>query len=357
MSMFTPRLIISLAIATLLPIQWRLPPSAFSSSPPLWESLQAQNPTPAPSWQPGTITLLTIGAAQSGHSKPVRSVAFSPEGQFFASGSGDRTIKIWNLTARQLERTLPPSADEVNTVAFSPNGQLLASGALDGIVKVWDWRQGNLLQTFPRHADIVTSVVFSPDGQQVISASGDATIKVWDINSGTLQREIKTEQWITALALNPDGERLASSGLRSVQLWDWTNGKLAQTFADPTRAVYAVALSPDGEMIAYSPDSSSIGGSEFNTIHLKVLRRNRTAQILRGHEDYVASVAFSPDSQTLISGSWDKTVKIWNVETGEIIRSFSENSERILSVAFNPNGRSFIIGSGDGTIKVWESTE
>ena len=126
--------------------------------------------------------------------------------------------------------------------------------------KVWNWRQGTLVKTFSRHADIVTSVVFSPDGQQVISASGDAAIKVWDLDSGTLQREIETDQWITSLALDPaDGERLASSGLRSVQLWNWTEGKLTETFDDPTRSVIFSSLKSECEMIAFSPDSSSIG--------------------------------------------------------------------------------------------------
>ena len=161
-----------------------------------------------PSWQPGTIALYTIGPAQGGHSLPVRCIAFNPNGRFLASGSADKTIKIWDFGAKTLERSLPKSSGQIIAVAFSPNNRFLASGSLDGTVRLWDWQQGKLLKTFPKHSDIVTSVTFSPDSQTLASGSGDMTVKLWDVNTGKLRQKIAEKQWVTSVAFSPDGEIL-----------------------------------------------------------------------------------------------------------------------------------------------------
>lgn len=309
-----------------------------------------------PSWQLGTIVVYTIGNQQGGHSLPVRCVAFHPNGRFFASGSADRTIKIWDLEAQTLVRTLANNS-EVTSVAFSPNGQFLASGSLDGskingtgTVRLWDWQQGKLIKTFPKHSDIVTSVIFSPDSQTLASSSGDKTIKLWNVGTGDLRREIVEKQWVTSVAFSPDGQTLASGGLgTTVELWDSETGKQVRTLGRHSQAVYSVAFSPDGKTLA--------SGSGDKTIKLWALSGEESPRILEGHIDYVSSIAFSPNGQTLISGSWDKTIKLWNLFNRQRIRDFLENSRRILSVAFSPDGKTFASVSGDKTIKIWRSRQ
>lgn len=311
-----------------------------------------------PSWQPGTIDLYTIGSVEGGHSLPVRSVAFNPDGKFLASGSADKTIKIWNLKAQTLERTLPKNSDQVYSIAFSSDGKFLASGSLDATVNLWDWKKGKLIKTLNpgklirKQSDrVVTFVTFSPNSQTLASSSGDnSIIKLWNVSTGDLRREIVEEQSVTSVAFSPDSQILASGGLgRTVKLWNPETGKQIRTLGKHTHPVYSIAFSPDGKTLA--------SGSGDNTIKLWPLRTRDKLRTLEGHSDDVTSIAFSPNGQTLISGSWDKTVKLWNLQTGQRIRDFSENSLRILSVAFSSDGKTFASVSGDKTIKIWRSQE
>lgn len=311
-----------------------------------------------PSWQPGTIDLYTIGSEEGGHSLAVRSIAFNPDGNFLASGSADKTIKIWNLKAETIERTLPKNTEQVYSVAFSPDGKLLASGSLDAAINLWDWQNGKLSKTLSpgklirKQSDRVTTFVkFSPDSQTLASSRGDnTTIKLWDVSTGQLRREIVEKQSVISLAFSPNGQILASGGLgRTVKLWDLQTGKLLRTVGKHTHPVFSVAFSPDGKTLA--------SGSGDNTIELWSLPKGKKLRTLKGHSDDITSIAFSPNGQTLISGSWDKTVKLWNLQTGEILRDFAENSQRILSVDFSSDGKTFASVSGDRTIKIWRSRE
>jgi WD40 repeat protein len=122
------------------------------------------------------------------HTDGVSSVAFSPDGSLLASGSWDRTIKLWRVADGSLVRTLTGHTDGVSSVAFSPDGSLLASGSgyRDRTVKLWRVADGALLRTLEGHTDWVSSVVFSPDGSLLASGSGDRTVRFWRVSDGAL---------------------------------------------------------------------------------------------------------------------------------------------------------------------------
>ncbi|KAK0715232.1 beta transducin-like protein HET-D2Y, partial [Lasiosphaeris hirsuta] len=284
-----------------------------------------------------------------GHSDWVRSVAFSPDGQRLASGSDDRTVKIWDTASGRCLKTLEGHSDRVRSVAFSPDGQRLASGSSDRTVKIWDTASGRCLQTLEGHSGWVRSVAFSPDGQRLASGSDDRTVKIWDTASGRCLQTLEGHSdWVRSVAFSPDGQRLVSgSDDTTVKIWDTASGRCLQTLEEHSDSVLSVAFSPDGQRLA--------SGSDDKTVKIWDTASGRYLQTLEGHSDWVRSVAFSPDGQRLASGSDDKTVKIWDTASGRCLQTLEGHSDRVRSVAFSPDGQRLASGSDDRTVKIWDT--
>ena len=315
-----------------------------------------------PSWQEGKVALLTI--TRGGHTLPIRSVAFSPDGQYLASASADATIKIWNMRTgtRQANLILP---QEVDSVAFSPDGQYLASGSYDGSLRLWDWRQGQLIRTFPKHSNIATSIAITPDNRTLVSGSLDGRIRLWEIATGRRLRDITGGQGIQAITITPDGSTIIGTGIGGkVGLWKTETGELIRLLpTDQPRfpaGIEAIAISPDGQTLAFSPNAFSPAGRlpqgnlrDRNTIGFWNIQGRALGPSLMGHRDYVTTLAFSPSGQTLVSGSLDQTIKIWDVESRRLIRDIREDTRGILAIAFRPDGRAFATGSRNGTLRIF----
>ena len=303
---------------------------------------------------------IALANTLTGHSKQVYSVAISPDGQILASGSVDNTIKLWSLSNGKPLRTLSGHSSKVRSLAISPDGQKIVSGSWDGTIKLWNLHTGQLLKTLSGHTDGVLSVAISRDGQTLASSSADKTIKLWNLRTGQLLRTLSGHSgWVYSVAISPDGQTLANgSDDRTIKLWHLPTGTLITTLSDPSgNVVRSVAFSPDGKTL--------VSGS-FNTINLwklgnvlsgcKVARSCVPTQTLPGNLGIVESVAISPDSQTLASGSKDKTIKLWNLQTGKLRGTLSNPSEKVDSLSFSPDGKTLVTGgSEEGTIEIWRS--
>ncbi len=283
-----------------------------------------------------------------GHNKSINSVSFSPDGKTLATGSYDKTIKLWNLETGKIIHTLIGHSDSVNSVSFSPDSKILATGSADKTIKLWDVETGKEIRTLIGDNSSINSVSFSPDGKTLATGSGDKTIKLWNVETG---KEIHTligdNSSISNVSFSPNGKTLASSGRdKTIKLWNVETGRIIYFLTGHNNSVNSVSFSPDGKTLAT--------GSADKTIKLWNVETGKEIRTLTGHNDYVSSVSFSPNGKTLATGSRDKTIKLWNVETGKEIRTLTGHNDFVSSVSFSPDGKTLVTGSFDNTLKLWD---
>ncbi|MFS0519399.1 caspase family protein [Nostoc sp. UIC 10607] len=306
-----------------------------------------------------------------GHDAPVYSVSFSPDGKTLASSSHDFTIKLWNLETGKLIRTLKGHNGEVNSAIFSPDGKTLASSSFDTTIKLWDLKTGKAILTLPRNdSAVVKSMSFSPDSKTLASSSDDNIITVWNLETGKATLALKSQDnvfesnssthsqltSVNSVSFSPDGKTLTSTSYDGkIIIWNLEARKQIQVFRVDNGPIYNASFSLDGKTLAFASDD--------NKIKLWNLKTGKEIRTLQGHDDEVNSInfrhdgevnsiSFSPDGKTLVSAGDDNKIKLWNLKTGEEIRTFQAHNGRVYSVRFSPDGKTLASASSN-TIKLW----
>ncbi len=248
---------------------------------------------------------------QRGHTGPVRAIALSPTGRLCATGSDDRTVRLWEAGSGFLLRVLHGHHDPVTAVAFvsaastaACDAPLVVSTSLDFTARVWDARTGRGVRTLVGHTDGIIGLGQAPGRGLLATASLDGTVRIWEVG-GRCHRTLRPKvERLTAVALSPDGLFCAvSSEGGLVHVFHSLSGQLLTLLGGHRGAVLSVALSPDGKLVAS-------GGRDL-TIRLTELKSGRLIQSLLGHEGEVTSLSFSPDGRLLASGGEDQTVRVF----------------------------------------------
>jgi WD40 repeat protein len=250
----------------------------------------------------------------------------------------------------------------IRALALAPGGKVVAS-ADDNSIRLWEVATGKELRRLEGHEGRIYSLAFSPDGKTLASggqgAAGHApTIFLWNVMTGEEIRRLKLPLYdaarragryvgpIVALAFARERNILASAQENSVLLWDVGTGEQLRRFA-PREQLAAVAMSPDGKLLAT--------GSRESTVRLWELSTGKELRKLDGHRGQVATLAFTADSHTLASAGDDQAVRLWDVETGKGVREIKGHEGIVTSLAFSADGKTITSGSYDRTIRSWET--
>jgi WD40 repeat protein len=339
-----------------------------------------------------TLCEWDLGAGQiirtfQGHRDDALSVAFARDGQTALSGSGDHTLKLWDLAsgkelinfqgqARCRSFAISPdgravlsvdtplvqlwalsAANESGTrsslaavrgVAFSPDGRTALSGGDDHLLTLWDLATSKKLKSIAAGANSIKSVAFSPDGRWALSGGDDNAVTLWDLATGAVLAALQGHaDSVNAVAFSPDGQTaLSASADGTIKHWQLSTGREIGTLVGHKGSVNCVAFSPDGR--------SAISGSQDSTLKIWDLSQGKAIQTLRGHSEEVFCVAVSPDGRSALSGSRDTTLRLWDLSTGKAARILRGHVHFVRSVAFSPDGRMALSGSSDKTLKLWD---
>src|SRR6266540_4297935 len=289
-----------------------------------------------------------------GHSSTIRSLAFSPDGNWLATASAESAVLVWDLRQNGLSRTLTGHTGAVNCVAFSPDARLLATAGQDGSLNLWDtisWQVTTQLVCRP----YPYQVAFSPtepllaysEGGTVNLSSG--RVRLWNYAKG---RRVQT--WTNAgsrFAFSPDGKKLVTGNQDGLAVWDTASGRNLWN-GSRLYSVLSIAVSPEGSKFA----ACSFQGE----VALFDLGNPDRAVTLKGPTGRSRGVAFSPDGASLAAASGDQTIRVWNTvssweRTNVSLRTLFGHASGARCVAFSPDGRFLASGDKDGVVLLWDS--
>lgn len=280
-----------------------------------------------------------------GHLGRIVGLAAGPDGRLVTAAE-DGTVRLWSTAA--IESPLVHQ-ESVWGMAFSRDGELFATVDAAGTVRIWNRRDLRLLREIQAHETDAVEVVFTADDRELISTGNDGRVLVWDVESGELRAELEDVEdgRGVALSLSPDGRTLAAGSTRgTVKLWDLQARELLATLAGHEAEVWRALWTPDGDRVITAASDGYVvvwdaaTGTEISRFH--------------AHDAEIHGAALSPDGSHLATAGGDREIRIWRLDTQDLQRTLNGHSDRVWSLAWSPDGTLLASVSNDYTARLWD---
>jgi len=331
-----------------------------------WQGASWLRPLTPSLMSPGGPLLHTL----QGHGGRIEAMALTPDGKQIVS-AGDHTLRIWDLESGQVVRTLTDPTGEISAMTLTSDGKQAISVAHSvehnvTSLTVWDLNTGRELYTHQRHPWPVQARAIIPDFQRIVYESGEYVtispygqtqtisghiLEIWDLESGQkVHTLIGHTQRVSAVATIPNSKCIVSASADSTpKVWDLESGQLVHTLIGHTAGVNAVATTPDGRW--------AVSASDDHTLRVWELESGQQVRAMVGHLWEVMVVTISPDGRHVVSAS-DQDLKVWDLESGQELHSLRHHVRPhqgpVTAVTFTPDGKRFISASLDRSLVIWD---
>jgi Tol biopolymer transport system component len=298
------------------------------------------------------VFVLPLRAADEGpmlrtfeHDGVVRPVAFAPDGKTLATGGYDRKVRLWDPASGEKKQEWTVK-HPLLALAFAPDGKHLAAGTHQGELCVLVVKDGKQLFSINTGKGNISALAYAPDGKTLATADYLATISLWDSSTGKKKGQLAGHPQRTwSVAFSPDGKTLVSGGDdTSVRLWDVAAGKELRQLRGHRGAVGGVAFSRDGRYVASAGTDNTVRVWELLT----------GAEVLNLNGDSPHTVVFSPDGRFLFGATRENVVYVWSVADGKRVTWLNGHLAWVLGVAVSPDGKLALSGSQDKTARLWK---
>jgi WD40 repeat protein len=294
--------------------------------------------------------VIQCDGATDGRPTVVTGVAITPDGRTIAAATDDHQVLLWDAASAALKARLGGHGDWVRSVSVSPDAAMFATGASDHMVCLWDiQRQVQLLQ-LPVCPSAVSAVCFHPNSQQVAVVGFCKTLQIINTSSGQVTQELDCPcEDMETVAFSADGARMAVTGRNGqIRVWNVNNGALERDVATDNRRIRGLAFSPDGKLLAAAGNSPKIHVFDVNNGQLVMMLEARPAK---------AYALLFIDNQRLVVGGTDNLIRIWDVQSQVVTKELAGHTGTVAALAVDAAGMTLVSGSYDTTVRIWNLAE
>ncbi len=277
--------------------------------------------------------------------------AFGMDGKRVIAGSGDGTVRIWDISSGKVVRARHDHTDPVTCLDVVPASSLAVTGDMAGRLQVWNTADGRLLHLLPTDGTGLDSVALSAEGRFVAAGFKNGQVQQWNLATGEPLESPDEHAWnVKGLAFAQNGNLLvtADSGPQGkICVWDGATATQRWTQSSEQGGINDVAVSPDGRTIVSA-------GKDGTLAHWN-LRTGDRLDVIHAHDAEVNAVAYRPDGAVVATASADRTIRLWTAEGSECLGTLLGHQDRVVDLVFSPDSAVLVTSSVDGTIRLWDT--